>query len=165
LASLVAPRGRSGRAALLLGLGLGAAGCEGSMVGQRIAAEDPALRAFEEDVQPILAGFCAACHAHHVDIAFLAPDPDVRTSMLAWEGPVDLVEPTRSGLITRGSHTGPALTPAQSAVILDWITLEAEVSGAEPAKQLATLPITPVDGTNEIPLDSLGLAGAAVTFL
>ncbi len=131
--------------------------------------EDPAVTAartaFDEDVAPILDGFCGACHTGMPNIDFMRPNPDIRTAMLGWPSLIDLTAPTSSALLTQGAHTGPAFTPDQSSIVLEWIELEVVAAGGEPAETVETARITPTAGINTIDLTSAGLAGSTVTFL
>ena len=152
----------------VLGLAVVAAGCVGDITGSDgdSAATAAAKAKFAADVQPILDGFCSACHSGGMpNIEFMMPNPDARTQMLGWTGLIDLTAPTSSTLLTKGAHTGPALTPDQSAVMLDWIELEVVAAGGEPSPTVETDRITPVSGLNTVDLTALGLTGTSLTFL
>ncbi len=153
----------------VLGVALATSACAGDITmpgGGGDSAELAAAKAaFTRDVQPIMDGYCLSCHAAQVNIDFLKNLPDMRSTMLAWEGLVNLEAPTTSSLLTKGAHSGPALTPDQSALILDWIDLEAAATGVEPAEAVETDRLTPTPGVNSIDLTALGLTGSTLTFL
>jgi hypothetical protein len=156
------------RVTAALGLAFAAAGCVGDITGSDgdSAATTAAKAKFAADVQPILDGFCAACHSGGMpNIEFMMPNPDARTQMLGWTGLIDLTAPTSSTLLTKGPHTGPALTPDQAAIMLDWIELEVVAAGGEPAPTVETDRMTPVSGLNTVDLTALGLTGTTLTFL
>jgi hypothetical protein len=74
---------------------------------------------FDEQVQPLLEGACAACHgpAQAVPNA-IRIDYDAIVHTPALSGGDD---PASSQLLTKGAHEGPAWTAEQSQVILDWL--------------------------------------------
>lgn len=162
------------RVSAAVGLALAAAtmaACAGEITfpGPGGDTEDPAVTAakakFASDVKPVLDGFCGACHTGMPNIDFMNPTPDVRDNMLAWTGLVNLSAPTQSSLLSKGAHSGPALTPDQSAVMLDWIELEAVAAGGEPAEVVETDRITPQPGVNVVDLSAIGLTGTSLQFL
>lgn len=120
---------------------------------------------FQSEAMPILSSFCGSCHTGQANIDFMKPDPDIRTRMLGWDGLIDLTAPSQSHLLNKGAHTGPALTPDQSATLLDWINLEVAAAGGAPADPVETAKLTPVPGINTIDLGVLGLTGSTMTFL
>ncbi|MCB9562283.1 MAG: hypothetical protein H6708_17910 [Kofleriaceae bacterium] len=145
-----------------------AAGCAGQITtpgGSDDAAVAAAKAKFTASVQPIMDGFCGSCHLGQANIDFLRPEPDPRTQMLAWDGLVRLDAPPTSGLLTKGAHSGPALTPDQSAVILDWIDLEVLAAGGEPPADVETEKLTPQPGVNTLDLGPIGLTGSSLSFL
>lgn len=156
------------RISAALGVALAMTGCVGDITGPG-PEEDAALAAakakFTADVEPILAGFCGACHTGMPNIDFMKPIPDVRSAMLAFPGLVDFTAPTASTLLNKGAHSGPALTPDQSATMLDWIELESVAAGAEPAETVETDRQTPMPGLNTVDLSGVGLTGSTLTFL
>jgi hypothetical protein len=156
------------RVTAALGVALAAAGCVGDITGSDgdSAAVTAAKEKFTSEVQPILDGFCGACHAGSMpNIEFMMANPDPRSQMLGWPTLIDLASPTSSTLLTQGPHTGPAFTPDQAAVMLDWIELEVIAAGGEPAPAVETQKITPVAGVNTVDLAQLGLTGSTLTFL
>jgi hypothetical protein len=91
-----------------------------------------AERIFVEDVLPILEASCGGCHAEAQlgGEAFLAGETwvEIRQSLLASRvGDLD-IEPHNSPLVTKGVHSGPYLTAAQTSAIIEW--LEAERAAA-----------------------------------
>ncbi len=143
-----------------------AGACAGDITGSGDGAAIAAAKAkFNSDVTPILEGFCGACHVGMPNIDFMREDPDVRTRMLGWDNLVSLDSPSASGLLNKGPHSGPALTPDQSAVMLDWIELEVVAAGGEPAPTVETQRITPQPGVNDLDLGELGLTDTHLTFL
>src|SRR5687768_7686213 len=134
-----------------LAVALTAGACAGNITGGGDGAAVAAARAkFTADVAPILDGFCAACHVGMPNIDFMRPEPDVRTRILEWDGLVNLDAPASSELMNRGPHTGPALTPDQSAIFLDWLALEVIAAGGEPAETVETDRISPIPGLNDV---------------
>jgi mono/diheme cytochrome c family protein len=161
------PRRRSAGALAPLWLALVASACTGEIVNP--SGDDPAVAAamakFTTDVQPILGGFCGGCHVGTANVDFMRPDPDTRGRMLGWPNLVNLDNPTGSSLLTKGPHSGPAFTPDQASVMLDWIELEVIAAGGEPAETVETDRVTPQPGLNSIDLGAIGLAGTTLTFL
>jgi len=156
------------RISAAMGLALAASACVGDITGSDgdDAATVAAKAKFSADVQPILDGFCGACHSGGMpNIEFMMPNPDSRTQMLGWNGLVDLTAPTSSTLLTKGAHTGPAFTPDQSAIMLDWIELEVVAAGGEPAETVETERLTPTPGVNTLDLGAIGLTGTTLSFL
>jgi hypothetical protein len=104
------------------------------------------IQAFVRDVAPLInrvPGTCTRCHAGQFPLVnYLAVleasdgGPDQRQSILAYkhngERPylVDLVAPSRSLLVTKGAHTGPALTRSDSerAGVVAWAALERQLA-------------------------------------
>jgi len=77
-------------------------------------------------ILPMLDANCMACHASQ-EPSFLAGDTpwEVRDTLLG-SGLVDIAEPTMSRMLTKGAHSGPALTASQASDILEWLLLEQE---------------------------------------
>jgi len=123
-----------------------------------------AKKKFDDDVVPMLEGFCAACHTAVGAVGFLAPDPEIYDSVVAWPGLIDIDTPANSRMVTKGSHDGPAWLPEQIETIRDWIDLEAAARGVETSEPPETAAFTPVVGINTVELDSIGLPGTTLTF-
>jgi cytochrome c553 len=155
------------RISAALATALIAGACAGDITnpgGDSVAIAAAKLK-FQKDVRPILDGFCGACHTGMPNIDFMRPAPDTRSAMLGWTNLVNLDRPTASGLLRKGPHSGPALTPDQSAIMLDWIELEVVAAGGEPAEAVETDRLTPVPGVNAVDLGTIGLTGSTLTFL
>jgi cytochrome c553 len=155
------------RVTAALGVLLATGACAGDITvpGGDDAAVAAAKAKFSQDVLPVLNGFCGACHTGMPNIDFMLPDPDIRSRMLAWPNLVSLPAPTSSKLLTQGPHSGPGLTPDQSAIMLDWIELEVIAAGGEPAETVETDRVSPRPGANTIDLTPLGLTGSRLTFV
>lgn len=135
-----------------------------------------AQAAFEAGVAPLLDASCATCHAAGAvpgTPAFLTPNPDVRTTVLAWPSLVVLELPSESKLLRKGAHDGRAWTGAEASVIQSWIDLERAAAGVTPhedddADDLEVAPSTPAipltDGLNEVDLAEAGLPGTTLSF-
>jgi len=185
---MVAPhpfaRGREASSLVLVAL---VAACTGSIEPGLIPSSvdepgsDPATRAeaaFADEVAPLLDASCSSCHAGGGVAgtpAFLLPNPDIRTTVLAWPSLVVLDVPPDSALLRKGAHDGRAWTAAEADVIRTWIDLEGAAAGLEPRPQdddpgddEDVVPATPalplVDGLNEIDLGEAGLPGTTLSF-
>jgi hypothetical protein len=102
-----------------------------------LQAPESAQQRFTSQAWPALAT-CAGCHATRPAIDFLAPGTvaGAYATVFAFQPPlVDLASPESSLLLTMGKHTGPALSPAESAAVLAW--LEAERTERMPASAQA----------------------------
>jgi mono/diheme cytochrome c family protein len=144
--------------------------------------EQAAARAyFETQVWPVLmAAPCASCHAATAGVDFLAGAPDATAAydtVRSFEPAVlNTDAPESSRLLTKGAHSGPALTPSQAATLLQWVNLEVDALPLDPDRTVFETPrITPLLCTsgepgaptcpiNTIDLGSIGAPGAAVTF-
>ena len=121
---------------------------------------------FEARVQPLLAATCASCHAAGTGAPiFLAPDPDVYTSVTGWPALVNRRDPGSSRLLTKGEHAGPAWTGAQAAIIRGWLDVEAMESVDDGPAVIVTEPHALVPGANRISLEPLGIPATALDFI
>ena len=160
---------------MLLAVAVAAAGCE--MTGELHGSETPnpgvdagddtaqiARAAFDDDVAPLLQGFCGACHSAADSVGFMAPNPDMYSSVTTWPLLVDLENHSSSRLLSKGVHDGPAWTADQRAVIGDWLGLETIAAGVVPVVEPETAPFSPIVGINTVDLAQIGMAGSSVTF-
>ena len=157
----------------LLIVGLAAAGCGGELDDQSggpgIDPNAAPKTMFESAVQPIMMAACNVCHTGNAaGPPFMAPMPDVYSTVKAWPG---LVGPSPQGskIYMKGMHEGPGFTPAQAMIVAQWINAEAMASHGNPdgggsAPMIA--PFAPTPGTNTVDLSALGpgLAGATMKF-
>ena len=76
---------------------------------------------------------------------------------------MNLGAPRSSRVLSKGTHEGPALTAQEASKILGWI--EAEHDARPPATIIETMQVMMTSGSPAtIALDSIGLAGATITF-
>lgn len=109
---------------------------------------------------------CAACHAKQPGLDFLAPGTEAGAyeSLFAFQPPViDLDVPGSSLLLTMGKHTGPAMSAAAAAPILEWLQAERDERVTETAGTVRIGPFMPAHGT-PVMLD-LGVGGATLTIV
>src|SRR6185295_84511 len=86
---------------------------------------------FTSDVEPILRSSCIACHASAAGVGpgFMAPIPDVYTTITHWPGGLVVGgKPNDSRLYTYATSTnhsskGTNLTPDQAEIVRRWITI------------------------------------------
>ncbi len=91
-----------------------------------LSTEQSAQQLFTSQAWPAL-GRCAGCHATQPAIDFLAPGTAVEAyaTVFAFQPPiVDVASPESSLVLTMGTHTGPALLPAESEAVLGWLEVE-----------------------------------------
>jgi hypothetical protein len=161
---------------LLLSLALLlASGCKSGLISVRDGdagvgdGSGPSAQAFFEDrVEGMLDDRCGGCHgAGRSAPDFLRPDPDVRTTLLGYPALLDLASPGDSRLVTKGEHTGPALSASQESDVVRWIALEAaEGTMVTPTeRELATAPVEVREGFNNLPLDALGMPASSIIFV
>lgn len=163
-------------------LAFASAGCRSGMIsvramsdggvappeGDAAPAGPTAADVFATRVEPMLASRCGACHgADRTGPDFLRPNPDVRTTLLGYPAIVSLTSPDSSRLLTKGEHSGPALSSGEADIVRNWIALEAaEGTMVDPVeREIATTPIAVTEGFNAIPLDVLGLPGSTLHFV
>jgi len=123
-------------------------------------------KVFDETVAPILETNCASCHtAGRAGPPFLEPIPDTHSAVVNREGLLDFANPPESLLVTRGAHSGPALSTQDASVITTWITLEAAIKkDGQSFIEISTnlVPLTP--GKVTLDLSAVGLTGSSMTF-
>lgn len=160
-------------------------GCVGEISGGPVNTEEQtpeqlvAIKAWTDNAEPALRNACVSCHASQLNINFLPGEGmAMREALLAWApAVVNLDAPSSSRILTKGPHSGPAFASDKIPLVLDWIqkekiaagSLEEEIILESPAvrPQLCTGGV-PGDLTcpiNTIPLDSMGLVGATITFV
>jgi hypothetical protein len=113
-------------------------GCSGLIDGpeeETLTPEEVAARAlFNDKAKGHLDAYCLSCHSGGmVGIDFLAGAnaTEQRTKLLGFDPQVvNLEAPPSSRILTKGAHSGPALTAQQSSDILQWIGAEREAAGA-----------------------------------
>ena len=166
---------------LLVALALLGAGCRSGVLSVRamgdggVALETgdagpgvTATELFSTTVEPMLVTRCGGCHGPgRVALDFLRPSPDIRTTLLSYPALVDLESPGSSRLLTKGEHSGPALSTGEAELVRSWIEAEAaEGTMVDPAeRELATTPTSLREGFNALPLDALGLPGTSLHFV
>lgn len=121
------------------------------------AEEQLARQLFVQKAKPVLDNNCAACHSgSDPTVAFLqGADPmDIRGKLLASDY-VNLEATQSSRLLTKGAHSGPALTAAQASDLLEWLAAERDAAGVAGTVDtgLETQPFTPVLCTGGNPGD------------
>lgn len=152
-----------------------ATGCTGDIVDP--GGADPletAIAAFDHDVAPIMNTKCAVCHTAADKPQFMKPNPTLREGILNYkngsgQGLIDLMSPIDSRLQVYSSSEahlaeGVNFSPAEAAKVTSWIELEALAAGVTAMPEAKTTKITPTEGTNTIPLDSIGLTGSSFLF-
>lgn len=132
------------------------------------AGSPSAAEVFATRVEPMLGSRCGACHGpDRTGPDFLRPSPDVRTTLLSYPALVDLETPSSSRLLTKGEHSGPALSTGEAEAVRSWLELEAaEGTMVDPmVRELATDAVEIREGFNALPLDVLGLPGTTLHFV
>ncbi len=81
-------------------------------------------------VDSSLSASCGSCHAAGVNGApiFMGNNAEASYNAMDQHGGL-VVAPDNSLIILHGAHTGPALTVAQKADVMTWLTMEAEERG------------------------------------
>lgn len=121
---------------------------------------------FDARVKPLTDARCAACHGMPGGLGppFLAPP--AYDSVVAWPKLITR-DPTHSLLVTKGAHDGaPFFTGPESLTVLDWLAIEAAALPPKVSQSVATPPMVPMPGANDIPLGPLGKSflGADISF-
>lgn len=164
---------------LLLLLALASAGCKSGLLSNRPidggvapssdGATGPSPETmFARDVQPMLDDRCGGCHgAGRSAPDFLRPNPDERTGILSYPALVDLSSPATSRLVTKGAHTGPALSSGETSAVLAWLRAEAAAGTTvmPTAREYRTTPVEIHEGFNAIALDVIGLPATSIHFV
>jgi hypothetical protein len=132
------------------------------------------MREFLERVAPILggtdgrSGSCGPCHAIPGGIgpAFLAPDPDMLTTLLHYPGLIG-ASPEASRLYTRGRHEGPELAASDASVVAQWIVDWNASMSMQPRRMFVSIdPFLPITGRNQVDLSLISgsLRHRSITF-
>lgn len=159
-----------------LALVLLVAGCTGDIEDKSLQgltpAEALAKTRWLKDAEPVFQAKCFMCHDGSMATAVPPPDPylagmgdmAIRDTAITYVPQlVNLGAPRSSRVLSKGTHEGPALTAQEASKILGWI--EAEHDARPPAMVIETMQVTmTADSPVTIPLDSIGLAGATITF-
>ncbi len=119
---------------------------------------------------------CTTCHASDPNYPFFAgADADAQYATLTASNVVNFEAPESSRLLSKGAHSGQALTGEQSSAVLEWLTAERDERAGGVAPLLETPEFTPLKctggvrgdatcPTNTVALDSIGAPGASITF-
>jgi len=148
------------------------AGCTGDIQDKSLAGLTPqqalAKQRWLNKAEPVFKAKCIMCHdgSEPPADAYLAGMGDlaIRDTAIAYVPQlVNLGAPASSRVVTKGMHEGPALTAQEASDILSWIT--AERDARPPAMVIETMQVTMMQGSaTTVPLDSLGYAGASISF-
>jgi hypothetical protein len=95
-----------------------------------------ALEKWVEKALPVLSAKCVMCHDGSMPmIGYLAGASDLekRDTLIAYmPAVININAPMSSRMLTKGSHTGPALEAKEASDILTWIEAEAQSRGTNP---------------------------------
>lgn len=152
------------------------AGCTGDITDKSLAGLTPeealAKTRWLKQALPVFEAKCTMCHDGSMAAAVPPPDPylagmgdmAIRDTAVTYVPQlVNLGSPKSSRVLSKGAHEGPALTAQEASAILGWI--EAERDSRPPAMVVETAPVTMQgSGATTVPLDSLGYAGANISF-
>ncbi len=152
------------------------AACTGDITDKSLAGLTPAQalakQRWLQKAEPVFKAHCTSCHDGSMSTASPVPDPylvgmtdmAIRDTAVAYVPQlVNLGAPASSRVLTKGTHEGPAMTAQEASDVLSWIT--AERDARPPAMVIETMPVTMMQGSaTTIPLDSLGYAGATISF-
>lgn len=151
------------------------ASCTGDIQDKSLAGLTPeqalAKQRWLQKAEPVFKTKCVMCHDGSMAAAMPPPDPYlvgttdmmIRDSAIAYMPQlVNLGAPGSSRVLTKGMHEGPAMTAQEATDVLSWIT--AERDARPPAMVIETMPVMMAQGSaTDIPLDSLGYAGAKIS--
>lgn len=152
------------------------AACTGEIQSDIYEDLDPkdavALEKWVEKALPVLGTKCVMCHDGSMPmIGYLAgaTDIDKRDTLIAYmPAVINLNAPQSSRMLTKGSHTGPALEAKEASDILSWIVAERDsrsdtivpIRSPKIVPMLCTMPPCPI---NTLDL-SAAVPGASVDF-
>ena len=116
----------------LIAIALSLAACSGEIQSDIYEDLDPkaqvALEKWVEKALPVLGTKCVMCHDGSMPmIGYLAGATDLerRDTLIAYmPAVVNMNAPQSSRMLTKGSHTGPALDAIEASNILQWIVAE-----------------------------------------
>jgi len=110
-------------------------GCSGLIDGgdDSVSAEERLARQlFAQKAMPVFEGAaCVSCHTGlDMSVEFLkgSSTMEMRETLLASEV-INLEAPQTSRILTKGAHSGPALTASQSSDLLEWLAAERDAAG------------------------------------
>jgi hypothetical protein len=149
--------------------------CTGDIQDKSLAGLTPeqalAKQRWLQKAEPVFKAKCVMCHDGSMATASPVPDPylvgmtdmAIRDTAIAYMPQlVNLGAPASSRVLTKGMHEGPPMTAQEASDVLSWIT--AERDARPPAMVIETMPVMMMQGSaTDIPLDSLGYAGAKVS--
>lgn len=145
---------------------------DGGGGGESSTPEEVAARkAYVDKAKPVFDLYCISCHSgSDPTIAFITGTDAMaqRKSLMEFDPQViNLEAPASSRVLTKGAHSGPALTAQQSAEILQWIGAERDAAGATGSVDtgLETAAFTPLlctagsPGEATCPINYVDIAG------
>ena len=161
-----------------IALALCATACNGEIISQTLEGLSPqeqvALDQWEQKALPVFEAKCTMCHDGSMpNIGYIAGATSLErrdTLILYQPRVVNLGAPQSSRVLTKGSHTGPALEAVEATAILTWIRAEAAARPPVAPTRTAQMPMmlctggapgTPECPINTIDLSPLGVAGAS----
>jgi len=146
--------------------------CSGLIDGSEDATLTPeetaARTAYIDKAKPVLDTYCISCHAgSDPAVAFMvgADAMAQRKSLMEFDPQViNLEAPQSSRILTKGAHSGPALTAQTSSDVLQWISAERDAAGASGTVDtgLETAAFTPLLCT---PPAAPGTAGCPINYV
>lgn len=151
------------------------ASCTGDIQDKSLAGLTPqqalAKQRWLQKAEPVFKAKCVMCHDGSMATASPVPPPylagandmAIRDTAVAYTPQlVNLGAPASSRVLTKGVHQGPPMTAQEASDVLSWIT--AERDARPPGMVIETTPVMMAQGSaTDIPLDSLGYAGAKVS--
>jgi hypothetical protein len=153
-----------------------AAACTGDIEDKSLQGLTPAQALAKtrwiKDAEPVFQAKCLMCHDGSMTTAVPPADPylagsgdmAIRDTAVTYVPElVNLGAPRSSRVLSKGMHEGPALTAQEATKILGWI--EAEHDARPAGMIIETMQVMMTDGSAAtVPLDSVGAAGATLTF-
>ncbi len=141
-----------------------------NLPGDDTGIDGSAAALFTASVEGLLRAKCASCHTGSGGVDFMSEDA-MRDQIMAFSGLVVPGDPSRSTLLTKGAHAGPAWSAEETSTISDWIRAEgapapgegASSSNATVNARIWTTPVRVTTETTRLSLDSIGITGGTVT--